>query len=1388
METTITTNINSSLVPINVTKAKKLNPSQLINVDGTVYFEGYDGSQWGLYKLDASDNPVLIGDPKTYAHLGISMITNTNGTIYFIGADSKQQGLYRIEPSTGLPVRLGDMIINTGNGGPSGNIVNLGNSDYFLANNGDKQLWKIDRSSGALSKVIPNGLPDNFDFTIDYPNTDNGFRGTNITAIGDNLYFRGSGQVWKFDPITNNVSPIQITDQTNYIPGEFHQLGDVLLFKTHSLSSSQELYRIDVISNEATLVSDPKFASSKYVIDDNNFIDVNGTIHFTTNYGNEIWKIDSTGKAVLAGTISQGGKTNEPSNFVNVNGTLCFSFDDGVHQTQIWKLNSDGTVSSITNLTPNPSYGKTFVGGLTAIGDRLYFTADDAQYGGELRELDITTGTVITLDMSPGLYASSPASSSLGSKIINVNGTPYFASSIQPGGNSIFKLSSAGTTTPTTPITPTTPTTPTTTTTTVEPAIVVTATDKSAAETKTGETANNGQFVLTRKGDVSAAQEVSYLLSGTAVNGVDYEKLSGKVTFAAGANTAIVDVKNIVDDNIYEGDENILLSIVPSSQDISVGTSSGTSGAPFVIASNLTNAEILNKLLGVTTGLSNINLTVTGNREAYGTFDNAPFDIGAGIVLSTGKVTSLVGANNSDATSTSFSGSDPDGGFDPITLKIDFDTDNTANRVFFQYVFGSEEFTEFSGTAFNDIFTLTLNGVNLAKLTDGKTASINNLTPSQTPSTWSSDYIDNPSQTGPLSSKVILDGYTKTLTFSGDLIPNAKNTLEIKIKDVSDSILDSAVFLKGGSLGIVDPTTLANAITIADNDLPPTISIADVSFNEGKTGTNNNATFTVSLSNPSSRVTTVDYATADGTALAGVDYTKVESTTVSFAPGEISKKIIVPIIGDLVDETDKNFQVNLSKPTSATLAAKATATGTILNDDTPLSIAVIDNSAAETKLGETPNPGQFVITRSGDLNKTLTVKYKLAGTATNGDDYQNITGTSIFAAGVDKALVDINPIEDSIYEGAETVALSVSTDDYFVTGANSVTVTISDNDPIDPKLIEPAKNILSIEGGSAKTLMKFSKVAQQGTNRSEVLAFVVDDDLGRINGIKPGESGYLAAALDRAQTLFSTLGNSEFDKQNDNNSARYLNVTPGKRVEFLEIVNDTLDAVKSDLLAGKATANVLFSIPEANASNATPVKFTAIPDQNSYEIDFKDLVLKVEAIDNLNLPIGNGFQGKSEGQLIDLRAYGNAQAIVDTKTIGDAAYSNYVGLYQVEDEKGTLANGLKPGDAGYAEAAIKAAVMTTIFKSQADNNLSIQGGKILAPVVIANGTFDEFLSKNPENKAEGGIHAYFNYIGANTDKVDHFRLLGDNKFGVEDLYGGGDRDYNDLIFQMNVKS
>jgi hypothetical protein len=140
---------------------------------------------------------------------------------------------------------------------------------------------------------------------------------------------------------------------------------------------------------------------------------------------------------------------------------------------------------------------------------------------------------------------------------------------------------------------------------------------------------------------------------------------------------------------------------------------------------------------------------------------------------------------------------------DSISMQIDFTADEIADKLFFQYVFGSEEFVEYGGKV-NDSFSLTLNGFNLARLSDGASVTINNLVPSPF-GPYHPDFIYNPVSTGPTSNQTKLDGYTKPLTFEGSLKKNAKNTLVLTVKDVNDGQLDSAVLIKGGTLGTKRP-------------------------------------------------------------------------------------------------------------------------------------------------------------------------------------------------------------------------------------------------------------------------------------------------------------------------------------------------------------------------------------------------------------------------------------------------------------------------------------------------------------------------------------------------------------------------------------------------------
>jgi hypothetical protein len=114
-------------------------------------------------------------------------------------------------------------------------------------------------------------------------------------------------------------------------------------------------------------------------------------------------------------------------------------------------------------------------------------------------------------------------------------------------------------------------------------------------------------------------------------------------------------------------------------------------------------------------------------------------------------------------------------------------------------------FLEYAGSQYNDDFELLLNGTNFALLSDGKTVTINNLVPDQyNRSTDHADYINNPSVTGLAANIIRLDGYTKVLGFEGLLNKNQTNVLTIRIKDVGDGILDSAVFIQG-NVGTIDP-------------------------------------------------------------------------------------------------------------------------------------------------------------------------------------------------------------------------------------------------------------------------------------------------------------------------------------------------------------------------------------------------------------------------------------------------------------------------------------------------------------------------------------------------------------------------------------------------------
>ena len=298
----------------------------------------------------------------------------------------------------------------------------------------------------------------------------------------------------------------------------------------------------------------------------------------------------------------------------------------------------------------------------------------------------------------------------------------------------------------------------------------------------------------------------------------------------------------------------------------------------------------------------------------------------------------------------------------------------------------------------------------------------------------------------------------------------------VTITPTEDNIFEgteTAILTLATGAGYILGTTTSATVNITDNDPQPTISINDVSVTEGNSGTTN-ATFTLTLSHPSSQPITVNYATADGTATtADLDY-NAATVTVTFAPGETSKTVNVAVVGDIKSENPETFTVNLSNATNATIT-KAQGVGTITNDDLPIiTLAATDSDAGETATGVTPNVGTFTLTRTGDLTQAITVNYTLSGSATNGTDYSSLPGTVNFAAGDSTAIVTVTPTDDNIFEGTETAILTLTTGTgYALDVTTSAVVNIADNDlPSISLAVSPAS---VVEDGLTNLVYTFTR-------------------------------------------------------------------------------------------------------------------------------------------------------------------------------------------------------------------------------------------------------------------------------------------------------------------------
>jgi len=505
-------------------------------------------------------------------------------------------------------------------------------------------------------------------------------------------------------------------------------------------------------------------------------------------------------------------------------------------------------------------------------------------------------------------------------------------------------------------------------------------------------------FTVTLSGPSGATVSVNYATgdsSATAV-GNDYTPVSGTLTFAPSETTKTVFVHTLAD-SMSEPNETMVLNLSSASgATIANGVGTGTivnGGSPEAIFSI---SDVT-----VTEG-GTLSFTVTKSGFSFRTF-KVPYTTMDGTAVAGSDYT----AKSGELSFPFFLSSQT------VTVATIQDNVEEATETM-TVVLGAPNFEE-GGLAKNIGVGTILDddappppsfAIAPTSATEGGTLSFVVTRSGTTSSAVSVDYA---------TSDVSAVAGADYIAASGSLNFGAGETSKIvDVSTIDDSVYEGVETFQVTLTNPIGATISSGSAVgaINDNDAAPPgeLSVSDATANEGS-----NLSFAVSLAPSSSATVTVSYATANGTATAGSDYTAA-SGTLTFNPGETSKTVAVATLTDSVAEAAETMTLNLSSPSSATIA-DGSGTGTIIN------VPTVTFSINDLDVSERLNPNEkliFEVTKTGSHTGNITVNWTTAnGTAIAGSDYVAESGTLTFGPLKMRDEIFITKINDNIKEAEE---------------------------------------------------------------------------------------------------------------------------------------------------------------------------------------------------------------------------------------------------------------------------------------------------------------------------------------------------------------------------------
>ena len=577
--------------------------------------------------------------------------------------------------------------------------------------------------------------------------------------------------------------------------------------------------------------------------------------------------------------------------------------------------------------------------------------------------------------------------------------------------------------------------------------VSVVANDAVAAEPS-----NNGQFTVSMGLTSSTNTEISYTITGVATATNDYITLSGTVIIPAGSTSTTIDV-SVVDDTILEESETVIITL----DAITLGDANISIGAPntatVIIAdedSALVSITANDAIAGepsnngqFTVSISNasdvdtdISYLITGTATAISDY-----------IALTGTVTILAGSTSAIIDVTVV---------DNIILEASEIVIVTLNTITLGDVDATIDVANDEATVTivdNDSASLAIGDITI---TEGANAVFTVTLTGAVQGGFTIDY-----DTADGFATIAGNDYTSgsgTLNFAGTAAEFYTVTIATSDDNYLEAVENFVLNLSAISNGLVTYDNQATA-TLNDNDTA-SLTVSDVTVDEG-----NNTVFTVTLTGNVQGGVSIDYETADNSAVNISDYTAQLFGMLNFAGTNAeSLTITVPTIEDAISEPTETYYLNFSSISNALVTYDAQAIGTITDDDI-FTISIADNSISETESAQILN---FAVTMTGEAQEDVVLSFSTTpNTALAATDY--ITETAnvvIIPAGSTSVNIPVNILGDAILEPTETFAGTIT-----LSNANGQTISISDGAAIgtitDNDAVSVAIADVSVDDASA---------------------------------------------------------------------------------------------------------------------------------------------------------------------------------------------------------------------------------------------------------------------------------------------------------------------------------